>query len=253
MAKGQQSRALNGPELIRLLARLTDVDVPDSGQSLADRLSQWLSWTDAITLSTALSASPPAVASSAQPAGTDAEAMCSRVRTALVKAIAATCAPNARPNGVARAPAHSATAATAANIEAVDYADFRQRYVSTQQAMEMDVGNLRNRLRRALAAKTPDLARLAVLDASMEQALSARERTLLASVPTLLGQHFERVRTAEQQRQADQTDTPAERITSAPSSAWLSAFRKDMQSVLLAELDVRFQPVEGLLAALRTR
>jgi len=25
-----------------------------------------------------------------------------------------------------------------------------------------------------------------------------------------------------------------------------------MQSVLLAELDVRFQPVEGLLAALRT-
>jgi hypothetical protein len=28
-------------------------------------------------------------------------------------------------------------------------------------------------------------------------------------------------------------------------------FRKDMQSVLLAELDIRFQPVEGLLAALR--
>ncbi|MBN3806694.1 DUF3348 domain-containing protein, partial [Paraburkholderia sp. Ac-20336] len=33
--------------------------------------------------------------------------------------------------------------------------------------------------------------------------------------------------------------------------AWLDVFRKDMQSVLLAELDVRFQPVEGLLAALR--
>jgi hypothetical protein len=30
-------------------------------------------------------------------------------------------------------------------------------------------------------------------------------------------------------------------------------FRMDIQSVLLAELDVRFQPVEGLLAALRTR
>ncbi|KAE8755722.1 DUF3348 family protein, partial [Paraburkholderia madseniana] len=33
---------------------------------------------------------------------------------------------------------------------------------------------------------------------------------------------------------------------------WLNTFRKDMQSVLLAELDVRLQPVEGLLAALRT-
>jgi hypothetical protein len=30
-------------------------------------------------------------------------------------------------------------------------------------------------------------------------------------------------------------------------------FRKDMQSVLLAELDLRFQPVEGLLAAVLTR
>ncbi|MGE8634372.1 MAG: DUF3348 family protein, partial [Achromobacter piechaudii] len=33
--------------------------------------------------------------------------------------------------------------------------------------------------------------------------------------------------------------------------AWLDVFRKDMRSVLLAELDVRLQPVEGLLAALR--
>ena len=32
---------------------------------------------------------------------------------------------------------------------------------------------------------------------------------------------------------------------------WLETFRKDMRSVLLAELDVRLQPVEGLLATLR--
>ncbi|REI39152.1 DUF3348 family protein, partial [Xanthomonas oryzae pv. oryzae] len=39
----------------------------------------------------------------------------------------------------------------------------------------------------------------------------------------------------------------------AVSDGWLDVFRKDMQSVLLAELDVRFHPIEGLLAALRTR
>ncbi|CAM3943578.1 DUF3348 domain-containing protein [Bordetella tumulicola] len=33
---------------------------------------------------------------------------------------------------------------------------------------------------------------------------------------------------------------------------WLATFRKDMRSVLLAELDIRLQPIEGLLAALRT-
>ncbi|WP_455777837.1 DUF3348 family protein, partial [Burkholderia stabilis] len=34
--------------------------------------------------------------------------------------------------------------------------------------------------------------------------------------------------------------------------AWLDTFRDEMQSILLAELEVRFQTVEGLLAALRT-
>jgi len=47
---------------------------------------------------------------------------------------------------------------------------------------------------------------------------------------------------------------PAAPSTAAPVTpgAWLDVFRKDMRSVLLAELDVRLQPVEGLLAALRT-
>lgn len=237
MAHDQQRRALSGPVLIRLLARLADVDVRESGQSLSDRLSQWLSWTDAITLSSALSASPPAGAANVRPLGVDAETMCARQRTALAKAIAAACAPEGRTGGRTRQPIQSAPVP-----QTTDYADYRQRYVLMQQTMELEIGNLRDRLRRVLAATTPDLARLAVLDASLEQALSPRERTLLSAIPTWLGKHFERLRPAEQ---------PAEGASAAASRAWLEAFRKDMQSVLLAELDVRFQPINGLLAALR--
>jgi hypothetical protein len=107
-----------------------------------------------------------------------------------------------------------------------------------------------------LAAKTPAMARLAVVDAVMERALSERERSLLAAVPGLLAGHFERLREAEQQALAG-AEASADAATAAPAApirpgAWLDAFRKDMQSVLLAELDVRLQPVEGLLAALRT-
>jgi hypothetical protein len=69
----------------------------------------------------------------------------------------------------------------------------------------------------------------------MELSLSPREQALFASVPALLGQHFERLRQTEDIH-----------------PAWMDAFRSDMQGLLLAELDVRFQPVEGLLAALRT-
>ncbi len=44
----------------------------------------------------------------------------------------------------------------------------------------------------------------------------------------------------------------AQAAPAATPGAWLDTFRADMRSVLLAELDVRLQPVEGLLAALRT-
>ncbi|WP_286900266.1 DUF3348 domain-containing protein [Achromobacter sp. UBA2119] len=41
-------------------------------------------------------------------------------------------------------------------------------------------------------------------------------------------------------------------VAAITAGAWLDTFRADMRAVLLAELDVRLQPVEGLLAALRT-
>lgn len=245
MAHAQQRRALSGPALIRILARLTDVEVSASAQPLSDRLSQWLNWTDAITLSSALSATPSPIAANTRAVGPDAETIGARVRAALTKSIASSCAPDVRPG---RAPIQSAPAPVT-----VDYADFRQRYLLMQQTMEMEIGDLRARLRRMLAGKTPDLARLAVLDASMEQALGARERSLLGGIPSLLGPYFERLRAAEAQRQADLSVDGIAQPTQPSSRAWLDAFRKEMQSVLLAELDVRFQPVDGLLAALRPR
>jgi hypothetical protein len=245
MVQAPQRTAFSGPTLIRLLARLTDVDVPESRQSLSDRLSQWLGWTDAIALSTALNGNPPAVASGARAFGSAEENECARVRTSLANAIAGDSAfAAARRRGPAQAPAQGAPVDAA-----VDYPAFRQRYLSLQQAMEAGIGNLRGRLREMLGA-TPGMARLAAVDAVMERALSSRERSLLAAVPVLLAGHFERLRQAEQQALAD-AQAAGDAATVTPG-AWLDVFRKDMQSVLLAELDVRLQPVEGLLAALRT-
>jgi hypothetical protein len=83
----------------------------------------------------------------------------------------------------------------------------------------------------------------------MELTLSTREQTLLATVPELLGRHFHRLRDAAQQALDDAA--LSSEVPAAPSGAWLDVFRYDMQRVLLAELDVRFQPIDGLLAALR--
>ncbi|HDR9504630.1 TPA: DUF3348 family protein, partial [Burkholderia cepacia] len=139
--------------------------------------------------------------------------------------------------------------------------------------METAIGQLRGRLRVALAACSSGMARLATLDAIMERVLGARERSLLSAVPALLGTRFGRLRDAERQALADAESAAAAAAESAAAAdpaddgaaivnspavaaivpgAWLDTFRDEMQSILLAELEVRFQTVDGLLAALRT-
>jgi hypothetical protein len=284
MVQAPLQATLSGPTLVRLLARLAEADVSGPQQPLADRLSQWLGWTDAIGLSTALNAPLNAQpragavrAAEAPPLDREDAAQVANARSALTKAITRACAPP-DPRRGARANAHPNPAADP--DAPVNYAEFRQDYLSIQQMMETEVGQLRGRLRALLAARTPALARLAAVDAIMERSLGAREQRVLAMIPGLLGTYFERLRRAGQQALADAEATAAGggaetlvETTAAKSSvnnlansaanhtvntailpgAWLTAFRKDMQSVLLAELDIRFQPVQGLLAALRAR
>jgi hypothetical protein len=270
MVQAPQRTASGGPTLIRLLARLTDADVAESRESLSDRLSHWLGWTDAIALSSALNgnvgaghpgAGHPPTANARAKAHPEEEE-CARVRTSLTHAITGD---NALGGARRRGGAVYAAPRDDATQGAVDYAVFRQRYLTLQQSMETAIGDLRGRLRGVLATRAPAMKRLAVLDAVMERALNSREQSLLASVPGVLAGHFERLREVAQAAQAD-AETNAE-TNAAPNAganasaaaatvkpgAWLDVFRKDMQSVLLAELEVRFQPVEGLLAALRTR
>ncbi|CAM2164568.1 DUF3348 domain-containing protein [Paraburkholderia sacchari] len=281
MVHPPQRTSLSGPALVRLLARLGEAEVQASPQPLADRLSQWLGWTDAIALSTVLAApaAASAVANGARTSGDDEAQRCLSLRSALSKAIAldgvlapakarragahghAGHARGMQPVPVPQAPVTDETDA--------DYAVFRQCYVALQQKMETDIGDLRGRLRSRLAAVSPAMAKLATLDAIMERSLAARERSLLGAVPGLLGAHFERLRKGAREAAAREAQAAADDAQDAGSAqqaesaaaakapaqaapgAWLDAFRKDVQSVLLAELDVRFQPVEGLLAALR--
>lgn len=227
----------SGPTLIRLLARLTDVEAPEPGQSLAAQLGHWLGWTDAVALSSALNgATPPTTSGTAAP-GDDVARDCARVRAALTKAI------DDNGTSASRSRAQARVQPPPDGDSAADYAVHRHRYLSLQQSMETTIAALRARLRTALSAQGPDMARLAAVDAVMERVLGAREQTLLIAVPSMLEAHFERLRQAGETAQNSGGPHAA--------AAWLRAFRDDMRAVLLAELDIRFQPVEGLLAALR--
>ncbi|MEF7612616.1 DUF3348 domain-containing protein [Aquincola sp. MAHUQ-54] len=223
MVRGPRRTDLTGLALIRLLGRLTEVEVPGAKQGFAERLSQWLGWVDAIALSAALNGTPAAAAPEAPAAGRE-EADCTAVRAAMARAIVQACA-------------------AADDDPEAGFPAYRRRYLARQQAMEAGIAPLRGRLRSALGARSPELARLAAVDAVMEQVLAVRESSLLATVPAMLAKHFERLRQAGL--------APEGGGEAPPDAAWPARFREDMQAVLLAELDVRFQPIEGLLAALR--
>jgi hypothetical protein len=246
MAKAPQRKPVPGPVFIRLLARLTDVDVPQSSQALSDRLSQWIDWTRAVALSKALDGNVSAAAADVPRFDSAVGDEYARVRASLVNTIAGDLeSPSAGPRANERIRANEIGADAMA-----DYAWFHQRYLAIQRAMQAATGRLRGRLRDMLAQSSADMARLAEVDAVMELTLSPREQTLLAAVPKLLGEHFARLQQAEQKSLADMQLSGGAPM--AIPGEWLRVFRKDMQAVLLAELDVRFQPIEGLLAALRT-
>ncbi len=243
MARTSPRTRFDSAQLIRALSALVATDVADSRQSFADRLGQWLDFADAIALCSALDspADTRAPATAAQPALGDEFA---RVRGALLESINTD---GLLTPGKARirlpAPAwHAGTEGTA------DYLPYHRYYLAHQRDMGAAIAPLRASLRAALAAQSPALRQLAALDGVLDQAFAPRERSLLASVPQLLGRRFEQLHQAHRSAlPAGAADDPARWLE---PGAWLHTFCQDMRLVLLAELDLRLQPVQGLMDAL---
>ncbi len=227
--------------LVRVLADLQADEVADSKHSVAERLSQWIDWTAAVPLARALTGGEFAPSSRSTAAAQNSAQSLSEalhlVRTDLARSIAE------EPAFAAEAPRRTDGAADTAGAamplptpevtgSAEDaLAQRRRRHLTMQQAMEARIGPLRAQARAALTARSPELARLAALDAVMDEALTARQRHLLATVPAMVERHFQRPGKA-------QLSTRAEPVGLT------------LQRVLRAELTFRLQPIEGMIAAL---
>lgn len=225
MSKPLPRTRFNHPPLVRLLTGPAGEDHAASKQAFAEQLGQWLDLSDTIALSGALAGGSPRPAGHRPTtAGALADAL-ARTRKALTDAILGEGPPAPGRTRPRLPPPGSGLTAEGA----VDFAPYRRYYAAQQREMEAAIAPLRAQARAALQGGTPGQAQLAALDAVMDKALAERERLTLGAVPFLV-----------ERRYARRTDTPA---------AWLPAFGRELQQALLAELDLRLQPVLGLIEA----
>ncbi|MDB5851060.1 MAG: hypothetical protein JWP29_4812 [Rhodoferax sp.] len=230
--------------LVRLLGDAAAVDASAPRQDVAERLSQWVGIFDAATLH-AVHQSIAALDDDTPASGLPASALpleeqVRQVRAVLAKAIATP----AGPVDFGQRARHPLNQPEPAPDTEVDFAVYRKRYLDLQRNMELMVEPLRDHLRQTLSKASPQLRQLAALDAAWEKMLEAREQNLLMTVPGFLEKRF------KQLRQAHGQDEPA--LWRQPGG-WVHVFEKEMQEVLLAELNHRLEPVVGLTEAFNSK
>lgn len=233
--------------LTRTLAGMGALGAAEPGNAFAEQLGLWVDFKGAITLSSVHNA--PVASSNQAKSGAPSGVAASiaqefaRARAALESAIATSGTP-----GAARLALP--TPAPGASVEeARAYAPYRRYHQAIQRDLETKVGALRARVRDAVAQASPTLRQLAALDGAFDAILCEREARLLATVPSLLEKRFQQLLQAHQQALADSQQADSVELWMAPG-AWLARFCAELQSVLLAELDLRLQPSMGLLDAL---
>ena len=239
----------NRSSLVRVLADLSLLDALEPGAAFAEKLGLWVDFMSANTLSAALAviaasaAGPQSLVPSDTPAPA-AEAF-DRARLALVNSIRKSFAQEA---AASRADQGFAKPGQPNGV-AVAYAPHRRNYLAHQRDMDLRIRPLRANVREVLATSSPALRKLAVLDATLENILGDREAKLLATLASLLEKRFEQLFKAHQQALAGGQHTDSSEAWTKPDG-WLSRFGNELQTVLLAELDLRLQPIVGLLEAL---
>jgi hypothetical protein len=229
--------------LIRCLAELDLSNDVDPANDFADELGQWMHFTDAIAFSSVLESGRTKLAAQSPElraaTGARLSAQFERIHDSMVSTITKSCA-LPRGKSLIELP-------LPVDLDA-SYAPYRRFYEAHQRNMEQSVEPLRVNLRDALAKASPSLRKLAELDVVMDRFLREREGRLLARVPVLLQKRFDAQYAAHQEQltQSGQADTLA---AWTQPGGWLARFCQELQTLLLAEAELRLQPSAGLLEA----
>jgi hypothetical protein len=226
--------------LVRFLAEMLDADAQLPHQRFIERLGQSFDLADSIKIS---AVHEKQVGAAVTPATADKEAVkdeFQRVRASIVSGAVQSFAPGA----AAIRTRFPEVRAEMTNEEAMSAEPYLTFYVAQQRNVDFRIRDLHTSTRDALTDLSPQLARLAALDAVLAAPLSTPVRRSFVVVPRLLRRRFETL--LEQHHQ----DNPDESNTRERWELTLAQFRVEMQGLLLAEIETRLLPTLGLIEAL---
>lgn len=232
--------------LIRTLADLAVLETAGPTNAFAEKLGLWIDFTNAIALSGVHSANPVDLQAAAPSvAGMPLHEEFAMVRASLENTIAKNGS-----SGTGRTRAELAMPKLDTPIEDTKaYVPFRRYHQAHQRDMETNVRSLRAKVRDGVAAASPKLRQLVAQDAAFDSILCEREARLLSSIPSLLEKRFNFLRQTHLQTLLGQQQSDDNPDLWMKPGAWLARFCTELQTVLLAELDLRLQPAIGLLEA----
>lgn len=230
------------PDLVRLLGGWVPAPAAEGGMDFAERLALRLGPLDAIALQglhQQLQATRwPArrtPATLAAPLGADLE----RVRQALGQAIAQ----EVEPFFELVLPSRKGERAQPPSMADAIGTGYQRRHAALQRQMEQMAEALRDHVRSVLSGAAPRLQQLAAMDAVLEQVMAPREQAIWPRTGRALEQRWRHWR-----RTLD-AQAPEDAAAWTAPGGWVHAFALEWRQALLAERDLRLQPVVGLVEA----
>ena len=226
--------------LVRFLADMLDADAQVSHQRFIERLGQSFNLADSIKISAVHEQQIEALTTTPDVEKAAIKEEFERVRAAIISS-AVQSFESGSDSIRTRFPRPRPEMTTEQIMSAEPYMTF---YVAQQRNIDFRIRDLHASTRDALTTLSPQIARLAALDAVLAEPLLAPARRAFVIVPRLLRHRFETLLEAHHRDNADEHSV---------RERWeltLAQFQQEMQGVLLAEIETRLLPTLGLIEAL---
>jgi hypothetical protein len=248
----------NSTRLVRLLSNLSNSDIKITQTHFADRFGQMFHFSSAITLSRALeNASGKGFKPSGMP-GNDIRNAFLSVQTDLVRFIASGFVASSRrldgqlPTAESLYAHCELTGGFSAKHKgksrkhATVYEPYRKFYISRQNDLDIKIQYLRSEIRDTISGLSPELAHLARIDKALSDSISEASLKIFAVVPKLLEKRFYHLFDIHRLEFSENFEVTDFELWMKPGG-WISTFCIEIRELLLAELEVRLQPVVGMI------